>query len=171
MIQKINIAASEDRSFAFQKTALFILCILIPLFVGQISSGITSENFSTLEQLNKPPLYPPRILFPIVWTILYILMGIASYFVLTANTMSSDIVDALSAYALQLGVNFFWPIFFFNLQAYWFSFVWILLLWVLVGLTVYNFAQVSKKAAWLMLPYFIWVTFAAYLNLGVAILN
>ncbi len=171
MFQKLNLTATEYRYSTFQKTALFILCILVPLFVGQLSSSLTSENIPILEQLNKPPFFPPNIIFPIVWTALYILMGIASYLVLTANVDSSDIIDGISAYILQLIVNFFWSIFFFNLQAFLFSFVWIVLLWILVALTIYNFSMVSKTAAYLMIPYLVWITFAGYLNLGVFLLN
>lgn len=171
MFPKINFTSFRFRNTTLQKTALFILCVLLPLFVGLLASSLTAENFSMIDQLNKPPLFPPRILFPIVWTILYILMGIASYLVLTSNGDPNDIIDALSAYLLQLGVNFFWPIFFFNLQAFFFSFLWLVLLWILIALTIYNFAQVSKTAAYLMIPYLVWVTFAGYLNLSIFLLN
>ena len=171
MFPKLNLHLFGIRNASIQKTALFILCVLLPLFVGLLSSSLTSENISMIDQLNKPPLFPPRILFPIVWTILYILMGIASYLVLVSNGAPNDIMDAISAYLLQLGVNFFWSIFFFNFQAFFFSFLWLVLLWILIALTIYNFAQVSKTAAYLMIPYLIWVTFAGYLNLSIFLLN
>ena len=85
--------------------------------------------------------------------------------------IANDIMDALSAYVLQLAVNFFWPILFFNLQAFFFSFLWLVLLWILIALTIYNFAQLSKAAAYLMIPYLIWVTFAGYLNFSIFLLN
>lgn len=154
-----------------QKTALCILCILLPLFVGQLSASLTADTIPMASQLKQPPLYPPRILFPIVWTLLYLSMGIASYLILRSDADTNDIVDAFSAYLLQLTVNFFWPIFFFNFQAFFFSFLWLVLLWILVGLTIYNFSQVSKPAACLMLPYLIWLTFAGYLNFAIFVLN
>lgn len=171
MFSKIDLTASASRNMTFQKIALFILCVLIPLFVGQLSSALTAENISILDSLDKPPLFPPDLIFPIVWTILYILMGIASYLVLVSNADPNDIVDAISAYLLQLAVNFFWSIFFFNFQAFLFSFLWLVLLWILVALTIYNFAQVSKTAAYLMIPYLVWITFAGYLNLSIFLLN
>lgn len=171
MFQKTNFTTFGLRNVTVQKIALFLICVLIPLFVGLLSSSLTSENITILDQLKKPPLYPPGFLFPIVWTILYIFMGIASYLVLTSAGDYNDIIDALSAYLLQLGVNFFWPIFFFNLQAFFFSFLWLVLLWILIALTIYNFAQVSKTAAYLMIPYLVWVTFAGYLNLSIFLLN
>jgi len=171
LFSKIDLTASASRNMTFQKIALFILCVLIPLFVGQLSSALTAENISILDSLDKPPLFPPDLIFPIVWTILYILMGIASYLVLVSNADPNDIVDAISAYLLQLAVNFFWSIFFFNFQAFLFSFLWLVLLWILVALTIYNFAQVSKTAAYLMIPYLVWITFAGYLNLSIFLLN
>ena len=171
MFPKINLAVFRPQNISFQKTALFILCIFLPLTVGLLSSSLTSENISILDQLNKPILYPPGFLFPIVWTVLYVLMGIASYLIITSNANANDIIDALSAYLLQLAVNFFWPIFFFNLQAFFFSFLWLMLLWIFIALTIYNYAQISKIAAYLMIPYLIWVTFAGYLNLAIYLLN
>lgn len=123
------------------------------------------------EQLNKPPLSPPGFLFPIVWTILYTLMGIASYLIFSANANREDINNALTVYALQLAVNFFWSIFFFNLRWYLFSFFWLILLWVLILDTIILFFRISKPAAYLLIPYLIWVTFAGYLNLGIFLLN
>lgn len=171
MLQKINITTAEYHVSTFQKTALFILCILIPLSVGRLSSSITSENIVILEQLNKPPFFPPNRLFPIVWTALYVLMGIASYLILISDADPNDTIDAMSAYLLQLAVNFFWSIFFFNFQAFFFSFLWLVLLWILVALTIYNFSQLSKTAAYLMIPYLVWITFAGYLNLSIFLLN
>ena len=93
----------------------------------------------TFEMVNKPPLSPPGWLFPVVWTILYVLMGIASYLVLTSGK-PDDI--ALKAYGIQLAVNFMWPILFFNLNLYLFSFIWLVALWLLVYQThIHNFQQ------------------------------
>lgn len=149
----------------------FIIAIAIPLLVGAVSAFISSNSMEQFGQLNKPPLAPPGFLFPIVWTILYTLMGIASYLVFSSNQKQEDINDALTVYALQLAVNFFWSIFFFNLEWYLFSFFWLILLWVLILYTILLFYQISKPAAYLMVPYLLWVTFAGYLNLGIYVLN
>ena len=148
-----------------------IIAIAIPLLVGAISGFISSNSMEQFGQLNQPPLAPPGFLFPIVWTILYVLMGIASYLVFSSNKKQEDVKDALTVYALQLAVNFFWPIFFFNLEWYLFSFFWLILLWVLILYTILLFYQISKPAAYLMVPYLLWVTFAGYLNLGIYVLN
>ena len=122
----------------------------------------------TFEMVNKPPLSPPGWLFPVVWTILYVLMGIASYLVLTSGK-PDDI--ALKAYGIQLAVNFMWPILFFNLNLYLFSFIWLVALWLLVYQTIRLFWLASKTAGALMIPYLLWITFAGYLNLGIYFLN
>ena len=122
-------------------------------------------------QLDKPPLSPPGWLFPVVWTILYILMGIASWLVLTSEAKREDIVEALIIYGASLVVNFVWPLLFFRLNWYLFAFAWLILLWVLILKTIRLFAPISKEAALLMVPYLVWVTFAGYLNLGIAVLN
>ena len=126
---------------------------------------------SMFALLSKPPLSPPGWLFPLVWTILYTLMGIASYLVFTSGQDSDEIKWALQVYALQLIFNFFWTILFFNFELYFFAFFWLIALLALIILTTVLFYKVSKPAAYLMIPYIIWVTFAAYLNFGVALLN
>ena len=148
-----------------------VIAIAIPLLVGAFAGFLTADSMAEFMQLNKPPLSPPGILFPIVWTILYTLMGIASYLVYSSNEKQEDIYDALSVYALQLFVNFFWSIFFFNLEWYLFSFFWLLLLWGLILYTILLFYRISKPAAYLLIPYLLWVTFAGYLNLGIYLLN
>ena len=119
----------------------------------------------------KPPLSPPAILFPIVWTILYVLMGVGSYLVLTSDGRKEEIKSALSVYVWQLLVNFLWPTFFFNFGWYLFSFFWLVLLWILVLIMLIRFYRVSKVAAYINIPYLVWLTFAGYLNLGVYFLN
>lgn len=122
----------------------------------------------TFEAISKPALAPPGFLFPAVWTILYILMGIASYLVLTSGRPNDT---ALTVYGIQLAFNFFWPIIFFNLGLYLFAFLWLVLLWLLILITAVLFCQISKPAGYLMLPYLLWVTFAGYLNLSIYLLN
>ena len=144
-------------------------CLGISLGVGALSALFTMFGMDSFEKAVKPPLTPPSFLFPIVWTILFILMGISSYIV--CNSDSENRTTALSVYGIQLAVNFFWPIFFFNLEAYLFSFIWIILLWVLIIVMIVQFNKISKVAALLQIPYLLWVTFAAYLNFGIYLLN
>jgi tryptophan-rich sensory protein len=153
------------------KYKLLVICIAIPLFAGALSAFITRNSMTTFQLLNKPPLTPPGILFPIVWTILYTLMGIASYFVLTSRGNVNDISTALTAYGLQLFLNILWPIFFFGFDLYLFSFFVIVVLWLFIVRTIRLFYNISKISAYLLIPYLIWVTFAAYLNLGFVVLN
>ena len=150
---------------------LLFLCIALPLLVGITAGLLTRDSMNLFSMLNKPPLAPPAILFPIVWTILYTLMGIASYLVLASGKNQEDMTTALLVYFLQLAVNFFWSIFFFHLEWYLFAFFWLILLWVLIRKTIQLFYPLSKTAAYLMVPYLVWVTFAGYLNLAIFLLN
>lgn len=154
-----------------EKLKNLLLCIAIPVLTGSLSGFLTRGSMQVFRQLNKPSLSPPGAVFPIVWTILYILMGIASYLVFSSGAGRGDIRNALSVYGLQLAVNFFWSLFFFNLGWYFFSFVWLILLWLLILFTIRLFYPISRPAAYLLVPYLLWVTFAGYLNLGIAILN
>ncbi len=153
------------------KTKTFLIFTALPLVVGVAAGLLTRNSMETFSRLNQPPLSPPGILFPIVWTILYTLMGIASYLVYTSDRPKQEINSALLIYFLQLTVNFFWSIFFFNLEWYIFSFFWLILLWILILYTIRLFYPISKPAAYLLIPYLLWVTFAGYLNLGIAALN
>lgn len=146
----------------------FITAIAIPLAVGGLSSLLTNKAMDSFSQLNQPPLSPPTWLFPVVWSILYILMGIASYKIALSDKPNDT---ALTLYGIQLGFNFLWSIVFFNLGWYLFAFLWLLELWLLILLTTISFYKISKSAAYLMIPYLIWVTFAGYLNYGVYLLN
>ena len=147
----------------------FIISVLIPLAVGGLSALLSRDGMMSFDIVQKPPLTPPAILFPIAWTILYVLMGIASYFVFTSDSPLKE--SALRVYGIQLVFNFFWSIFFFNLSAYLFSFFWLLVMWFLIIICTLLFYAIDKKSAYLMLPYLAWVTFAGYLNLGVYFLN
>ena len=106
--------------------------------------------------------------FPAAWTVLYVLMGIASYLVLRSGKPCRS---AMVLYGLQLAFNFFWPIIFFNLRAYLIAFFWLILLWILILATALAFGKLSRLAGLLLVPYLIWVTFAGYLNWGVYALN
>lgn len=145
-----------------------IICLVIPLAVGSLSALLTRNSMETFGSINKPILAPPAWLFPVVWTILYILMGIASYLVLTS---SKENRKALTVYSIQLVFNFLWSIIFFNLELYLFAFIWLVLLWLLILETAILFYQISKTAGYLMIPYLLWVTFASYLNYFIYLLN
>lgn len=145
-----------------------ITCLVIPLAVGSLSALLTQNSMAAFNTINKPALTPPGWLFPVVWTILYILMGIASYLVLTSEKPNET---ALTVYGIQLIFNFFWSIIFFNLELYLFAFIWLVVLWLLILKTTILFYQISKLAGILMLPYLLWVTFAGYLNFSIYLLN
>lgn len=147
-----------------------IICIAIPLGVGALAAFLTSDSMQTFAILNKPPLSPPAWLFPVAWTILYILMGIASYLVYTSEK-SVRVSNALKVYGMQLIFNFFWSLIFFNLGNYLFALVWLIVLWILIFITIRLFDKISETAGYLMLPYLVWVTFAGYLNWGIFLLN
>ena len=146
-----------------------IISLLISLGVGGLSALITSGNMDIYKTLIKPPLAPPSILFPIVWTILYILMGISSYMIYESENYEKD--DALKIYLLQLVINFIWPIFFFLLKLRLISLIIIILLLIAIILMITKFYKINKTSAYLQIPYLIWVLFATYLNFGFYILN
>lgn len=155
----------------FKNWKVYAFWIGLSEAVGILAGLISRGGMETyMQMVNKPPLTPPAILFPIVWTILYALMGIG----VARNYLSAESPErnrGVTVFIAQLIVNFFWPLFFFNLQAYGFAFFWLLLLWVLVFYMIFTFYKTDKVAAWLQVPYLIWLTFAAYLNLGVWLLN
>lgn len=150
---------------------LLIICIAIPLVVGAVSAALTSNSMETFATIDKPFFAPPAWLFPIAWTILYTLMGISSYLILTSGAPKAEVESAMRLYAYQLAVNFLWPTFFFNLGWYLFAFLWLVLLWVLVLMMILKFKDINKLAAYLNIPYILWLTFAAVLNLAIWILN
>ena len=150
---------------------LLAVCIAMPLLVGGLSALLTRDSMMIFQTVNKPPLSPPGWLFPVVWTILYTLMGMASYLVLTSGAPNEEIGKAFNVYLYQLLVNFLWSTWFFNFQWYLFAFFWLVLLWVMILVTLVRFYRISKPAGYLMIPYLLWVTFAGYLNLGIALLN
>ncbi len=149
------------------KFKIYVKSILIPVIVGGIVGLIISGSID-YNTLQKPFLSPPSILFPIVWTILYILMGI-SYGILQSNQLVDKKINTI--YYLQLAVNALWSIFFFTLKWRLFAFLWIILLDVLVIVMIKKFYDKNKTAGLLQIPYIIWTLFATYLNLGVYLLN
>ena len=150
---------------------LLILCIAIPLGVGAVSALLTKESMEIFENLNQPALSPPGWLFPVMWTVLYILMGISSYLILTSGEEPSKVQRAISVYGYQLAVNFLWPPFFFNFRWYFVAFLWLLFLIILVVVMIGRFYKLEKRAAYLNIPYLLWLIFAGYLNFSVYLLN
>ena len=153
------------------KLRQLIICIAIPLAVGGLSAYLTMGAMETFESLKQPPLSPPGWLFPVVWTALFALNGIASYLVVHSPAPERTVKRALIFYGIQLGLNFFWTILFFNLGLYLVSFFWLILLWCFILLTTLQFAAIRRLAGYLMIPYLIWVAFAGYLNLAIFWLN
>ena len=149
------------------KAWTYIKSILVPVIIGGIT-GLIISKFIDYNVLQKPPLAPPSVLFPIVWTILYILMGV-SYGILKSNNLTDEKINSI--YYAQLVVNILWPIFFFVLEWRLFAFFWILLLDILVVIMIYRFYNKNKVAGVLQIPYLIWLVFATYLNLGVYLIN
>lgn len=147
-----------------------ITSIAIPLGVGAASAFLSMDNMKKFSSLNQPPLSPPAWLFPVVWSVLYILMGIASYLV-AASDKPARSKTALTVYGVQLFFNFMWSIIFFNLEAYLFAFIWLVALFLLILATAKLFYDIDKRAGYLMIPYILWVAFAGYLNFAIYLLN
>lgn len=145
-----------------------ILCIIVPLAVGGFSAFLTRDGMENFKTVQKPPLTPPEKLFPFVWTILYLLMGLASYIVLTSGKPKTA---GLILYGVQLFFNFFWSILFFNKEMYLFSFIWLVIMWLLILAATVLFYRNTKLGGYLMIPYLLWTAFAGYLNFGVYLLN
>lgn len=145
--------------------------ILLSEAVGALSGWLTREGARTFsETIMQPPLSPPAVLFPIVWGILYALMGIGAARI-RMSPPSDDRNKGINLFIAQLVVNFFWSLIFFNLQAFGLAFLWLVLLWVLVFLMIRTFRKVAPPAAKLQIPYLLWLTFAGYLSFGVWYLN
>ena len=150
----------------------YIISVLIALGVGGLSAFFTRNSMDLYSTINTPPLSPPSILFPIVWTILFLLMGISAAMIYTdTNASPLSKKSALSTYALSLIVNFFWSIIFFNFRAFLFAFIWLLLLLFLIVRTIMKYYKINPTAAYLQIPYLVWVTFAGYLTFAIWLLN
>ncbi len=156
----------------WKKIKPYVISVLIALAVGGLSALVTRESMDIYSQIVTPKLAPPGYVFPIVWTILFTLMGISSALVYVKAKGSPTIQKTgLGVYALQLAVNFFWSILFFNFQAFLISFLWLILLWILIVIMILRFYKISPLAAYLQIPYLLWVTFAGYLNWMIYMLN
>lgn len=148
-----------------------IICIAFPLGIGVLAGLLTRNGMEVFASLNKPPLSPPAWLFPVVWTILYILMGISSYLVIQQGEDRKDVEQAIHTYFLQLFFNFVWPVLFFNFGWYLIAFIWLVVMWILILKMIFQFCKINRLSAILMIPYLLWTTFAGYLNFAVYWLN
>lgn len=155
--------------FSLKKGKGFLISVLLTCGTGALAGLLTKNSMDEFQRLIKPPAAPPEWVFPVVWSVLYLLMGISAAMIYLTD--SSKKRSALCLYAVQLAVNFLWPIFFFNLKAYSFSFFWILLLLCLIIAMFISFYRINKPAAYLQIPYLLWVAFASYLTLMITILN
>ena len=155
-----------------KKIKPYIVSVVIALGVGGLSAAVTSKSMEIYSQVEQPPLSPPSILFPIVWTILFTLMGISAALVYKfKDTKHDGVRTALIVYAVNLAVNFIWSLIFFNMRAYLFAFIWLILLIAVIITMIVLFKRISPLAAYLQIPSLLWVTFAGYLNLAIYLLN
>ncbi len=156
----------------WQKLKPYLLSAAATLAVGGLSALLTAGNMNIYETTKAPPLSPPSWLFPVVWTVLYILMSISFTRVFLKIKRSPRMKrGTIRIYALNLFFNFMWSIFFFNCRAFLFSFVWLVLLWLIIFSMTVNFYRTDKISGYLLIPYLLWVTFAGYLNAGIYALN
>ncbi len=155
-----------------KKIKTYIIAIVIPLLVGITSSLLTMDNMQIYGEIKTPPLSPPSILFPIVWTILYVLMGVSSGTIwLKKESNTQPATSGLTYYAASLVFNFGWSIIFFNFRNYLVAFIWLLVLLYFIIRTILDYLRVDAVSAYLQIPYALWVIFAGYLNFGIYLLN
>lgn len=147
----------------------YFISIFLTLAASGLVGWVTSGAMAEYEAVQKSPLTPPSFVFPIVWTILYVLMGISAAMIYQSNSPHKR--RALRIYVIQLLVNFIWSFLFFNLQMYGLAFFWLLFLWILIVAMIVLFWSVNRTAALLQIPYLIWVSFAGYLAFFVWMMN
>lgn len=151
----------------WKKYKSLILNIALPLGVGLVSGLLTMGAMEDFAALNQPPLSPPGWLFPVVWTVLYTLMGVSSWLIRRKDKQA----PSLTVYYVSLVFNFFWSIFFFVCQMWLFALIWLLILWILILVYTVGYFRIDRAAGWLQVPYAVWCAFAIYLNLGIVLLN
>lgn len=145
-----------------------IIITIITFLVGSFFSFLTMNNMSAFKELEKP-INVPAIIFPIVWSILYLLMSVSCYIITESNDKNKD--KAIIWYGINLVVNSLWSLIFFGFGTYLLSFIWIILLLIIVIIMMAKFYNIDKKAAYLNIPYILWIIFAGYLNFGIYLLN
>jgi len=156
----------------WKKARPYIVSVVIALGVGALAAFLTRDSMDIYSEIVNPPLAPPGILFPIVWSVLYVLMGVSSANVyVKRNKDFRTAGSALTVYAVNLIMNFTWSIIFFGLRAFLGAFIWLVILLAVIITMIVFFRKISPLAAYLQIPYALWVTFAGYLNLAIWILN
>ena len=151
-------------NITMRKIFLFIVCLVVPLTIGAISGIATSSGLKDWYfNLNKPSFNPPNYLFGPVWSLLYLLMGVSFYLILQ-ETKSPLRKKAISIFILQLSLNFLWSFLFFKFQLLGLAFIEILLIWLSILWMILEFKKLNKTAAYLQIPYLLWVSFASLLN-------
>lgn len=155
----------------WKKIKPYVISIVLALGVGGLSALLTASNMDLYSEIVQPPLAPPPCIFPVVWTILYISMGISSAIILKSNAPKRELNNALMFYGINLFMNFFWSIIFFNIKAYLLAFIWLITLWIIILIMIIKFIGIKPVAGYLQIPYLLWVTFAGYLTLAIYILN
>lgn len=148
-----------------------IISLLIPFAVGGLTAFLTRSDMEFYSTLDRPPLSPPGWLFPIVWGILYFLMGISLYLVWTSRARNHEKRAAFTIFGLQLFMNFLWSPVFFSMRRFLLAFIILVILWIFIIAMIIIFKRISRPAGLLQIPYLLWVTFAGYLNLGIYFLN
>ena len=167
---------TKNKLTKFGKVWRATLCILSPLVGGFLISLLTRSAMDQFGMLKQPPLAPPAWLFPVAWTILYVLMGVASYLICLVALQGKKserkmAIAALIIYAIQLFFNFIWTPIFFNAGIYWLAFAVLAVMWALEIVVLVLAFRISKPAFWCLVPYILWTSFAAYLNISIALLN
>ena len=158
--------------FMWQKVKIYGVNIAIPLAVGGLAAFLTRNSMDIYEKINQPFLAPPAWLFPVVWTVLYILMGVSAAMVYgNAGASADDKKRALRLYGINLVVNFLWSIIFFNLGAFFAAFLWLMLLIFVIMRMAVAFYKIKPIAAYLQIPYVIWCCFATYLTASIWLMN
>ncbi len=149
----------------------FLISIAIPLSVGGLSALITKDNMNLYSKIVTPTFTPPGWLFPVVWIILYLLMGVSLYIIWNSEVDVYKKIRAFGIFAIQLSLNFIWSPIFFNMQWFLVALMVLVLLWLFTFGMILSFYNISKIAGILQIPYLLWLTFAGYLNLAIYILN
>lgn len=154
------------------KLIILFLSVAVCLGAGFVGSFFTSPSITTwYSQINKPSFNPPNWVFAPVWTTLFIMMGVSLYLVWSKGLKKKENKEAVIIFFLQLAANVLWSIIFFGLQSPFYAYLDIIILWLLIILTILRFKKISPAAAWLLVPYFFWVSFASVLNLAIYLLN
>lgn len=148
-----------------------LIYIISAEVIGAVSALLAGGFSDFFNKYEEPPLLPPGWLFPVVWTILYAVMGYSAYLVTHSYSETAQKKTSLTIYWTQLALNFMWSIIFFRFEALWLAFVVVMALWVMIIAMILSFRKISPLAAYINIPYLLWVTFAAYLNLATAIIN